>query len=250
MRTPLFDPQQGKMQVVGLISGSGKSLVAVIEQQKNLEKQGYCPYEVVALFSDNPKSKAEEIGKQFQIPVIIRDIRAYCAERGVKITDKKVREAFDTGTVQALSPYQGHVALYAGYVWATTAPLVSAFIGVNVHPADLSVEKGGKRAYAGGNGVRDALAAGEKTVASTAHLVTTQVDGGPILMISRSIPVDWGKKSFEELEKECLGLLNQEARKLFPRVVRALAEGLFQRDEHGLLYYGDIPIPKGLREHT
>jgi DNA/RNA endonuclease G (NUC1) len=69
-------------------------------------------------------------------------------------------------------------------------------------------------------------------------------------MISRSIPVDWGKKSFEELEKECLNLLNQEARKLFPKVVMALAEGNFQRDENGLIYYRNIPIPKGYRENS
>jgi acetyltransferase len=238
------------MRVVGLISGSGKSLVTVIEQQLDSEKQSGSPYEVVAIFSDNPKSKAEEIGKQYRIPVVIRDISAYYSERGVKITDKKLREEFDTETVKALSPYKAHVALYAGYVWATTAPLVNAYIGINVHPADLSIEKDGKRAYSGAYGVKDAFTAGEKTVASTAHLVTTLVDGGPILMISRSIPVDWGKKSFEELEKECLNLLNQEARKLFPKVVMALAEGNFQRDENGLIYYRNIPIPKGYRENS
>jgi phosphoribosylglycinamide formyltransferase-1 len=250
MRKPVFDPRQGKMRIVGLMSGSGKSLITVIEQQKNLEKQGHFPYEVVAIFSDNPRSKAEEIGRQFDIPVIIRDIQAYYSKRGTKITDKKVREEFDTEAVEALARYSAHVALYTGYTWATTYPLVNAFIGVNAHPADLSIEKDGKRAYAGANGVRAVLAAGEKTVACTTHLVTTQVDGGPILMISRSIPVGWGTKSFEELEKECLGLLKEEAHRLFPKVTKALAEGLFQRDEKGLLYYGDIPIPRGLRENS
>jgi folate-dependent phosphoribosylglycinamide formyltransferase PurN len=128
--------------------------------------------------------------------------------------------------------------------------LVNAFIGVNAHPADLSIEEDGKRAYAGANGVSAALVAGEKTVVSTMHLVTTQVDGGPILMISRSIPVDWGTKSFQELEKECLGLLKEEPCKLFPKVTKALAEGLFQRDEKGLLNYGDIQIPQGLRDNS
>jgi folate-dependent phosphoribosylglycinamide formyltransferase PurN len=248
MRVPLYDPSKGKMRVVGLISGSGKSLLTVIEQQRQLDQSQGSPYEVVAIFTDNPKSKAREIGEQFGIPTIVHDIRAFYGERGAKITDKSVRRAFDLETLEALAPYKAHVALYAGYVWATTAPLVDAFLGVNVHPADLSIEKEGKRSYAGANGVRDALRAGEKTVASTAHLVTTQVDGGPILMISKPIAVDWGKKSLEELEKECLTLLNAEARRLFPKVVKALAEGHFERDEKGLLYYQGIPIPKGYRD--
>jgi hypothetical protein len=36
-------------------------------------------------------------------------------------------------------------------------------------------------------------------------------------------------------------------RKLFPRVVKDMAEGTYRRDEKGLLYYGDTPIPKGVR---
>ena len=236
------------MRVVGLVSGSGKSLLTVIEQQKELDESKGSPYEVVAIFTDSPKSKAREIGEQFGIPVILHDIRAFYAERGAKITDMTVRQAFDLETVKALARYKAHVALYAGYVWATTAPLVNTFLGINVHPADLSIEKGGKRAYAGAHGVREALMAGEKTVASTAHLVTTQVDGGPILMISKPIAVDRGRKSLEELEKECLNLLNGEARRLFPKVVRAVAEGHFERDEDGLLYYQGLPIPKGYRE--
>lgn len=248
MLAPIYDPKKGRMRVVGLMSGSGKSLLTVIEQQIELNKKGDCPYEVVAIFSDNPKSKAEEIGKNYNIPVIIRDIRAFYLEHKTKITDKKLREKYDLETIKALSPFEADVAIYTGYVWVATAPLVNAYIGVNIHPADLSIEKGGKRAYAGAHGVRDALLAGEKFLASTAHLVTTEVDGGPILMISKSIPVIRGDKKFEELEKEYLNLLNQEARKLFPEVVLALAMGDFQKDEDGLIYYKNKPIPKGYRK--
>ncbi|MGQ9648057.1 MAG: phosphoribosylglycinamide formyltransferase [Thermodesulfobacteriota bacterium] len=248
MRAHLYSPKKGKMRVVGLASGSGKSLLTVIEQQKELDASKGSPYEVVAIFTDNPKSKAREIGEQFDIPVILHDIRAFYAERGAKITDMTVRQTFDLETVKALAPYNAHVALYAGYVWAATAPLVNAFLGINVHPADLSIENDGKRAYAGAHGVRDALLAGEKMLASTAHLVTTEIDGGPILMISKPIAVDWGKRSLEELEKECLNLLNREARRLFPKVVKAVAEGDFEIDEDGLLYYMGLPIPKGYRE--
>jgi hypothetical protein len=36
-------------------------------------------------------------------------------------------------------------------------------------------------------------------------------------------------------------------RKLFARVVKDIAEGIHRRDDNGLLYYGDTPIPKGVR---
>ena len=58
MNKPLYDPQKGKMRVAGLVSGSGKGLLAIIERQKQLETKGDCNFEVVGLFSDNPKSKA------------------------------------------------------------------------------------------------------------------------------------------------------------------------------------------------
>jgi len=67
-------------------------------------------------------------------------------QRGIRQRDYK--------TFRAVKP---DFLAYAGYVWATTAPIVNAYIGVNAHPADLSIEKDGRRAYAGANGVRDAL---------------------------------------------------------------------------------------------
>jgi hypothetical protein len=53
--------------------------------------------------------------------------------------------------------------------------------------------------------------------------------------------------SLDEASREYLKLLNQKMRKLFPRVIKDIAEGTFKRDESGALYYGDRPIPKGYR---
>ena len=127
-------------------------------------------------------------------------------------------------------------------------PFVNAYIGVNAHPADLSIEKDGRRAYAGANGVRDALLGGESEVRSSLHLVTTQVDGGPILLISEPVPVDKNLGlSLEEASRFYLKPLNDMTRKLFPRVVKDIAEGTYRRDDKGLLYSGETPIPKGVR---
>jgi folate-dependent phosphoribosylglycinamide formyltransferase PurN len=188
------------------------------------------------------------MGKEFNVPVFVNDIRAFYEKRGKKITDKQVREEYDQETIKLFDPVKPDFLAYAGYVWATTAPIVKAYIGVNAHPADLSIEKDGRRAYAGANGVKDALLGGESEVRSSLHLVTTQVDGGPILLISEPVPVDKNSGlSLEEASRFYLKPLNDMTRKLFPRVVKDIAEGTYRRDDKGLLYYRDTPIPKGVR---
>jgi folate-dependent phosphoribosylglycinamide formyltransferase PurN len=248
MLKPIYDSTKGKMRVAGLVSGSGSSFRTIIEQQIGMEAIGLCPYEVVGILTDNPKSKTFELGKEFNVPVFLNDIRAYYEKRRKKITDKQVREEYDKETVRLFEPVRPDFLAYAGYVWATTSPLVNAYIGVNAHPADLSIEKDGRRAYAGANGVRDALMGGENEVRSTLHLVTTQVDGGPILLISDPVQVDKSSgMSLEDASRFYLRPLNEKIRKLFPRVVKDIAEGTYRQDEKGLLYYGDVPIPKGYR---
>jgi len=248
MLKPIYDSTKGKMRVAGLVSGSGSSFRTIIEQQIQMQAKGECPYEVVAIFSDNPKCKGLDMGKEFKVPVFVNDIRAFYEKRGKKITDKQVREEYDRETIHLLAPVKPDFLAYAGYVWATTAPIVNAYIGVNAHPADLSIEKDGRRAYAGANGVKDALLGGESEVRSSLHLVTTQVDGGPILLISEPVAVDKNSgMSLEEASRFYLKPLNDMTRKLFPRVVKDIAEGTYRRDDKGLVYYRDTPIPKGLR---
>jgi folate-dependent phosphoribosylglycinamide formyltransferase PurN len=248
MLKPIYDSTKGKMRVAALATGSGTSFRTVIEQQIEMLAKGGCPYVAVAIFTDNPKSKVFDIGKEFDIPVFLNDIRAFYEKRGKKITDRQVREEYDREMVRLLEPFKPDFLAYAGYVWATTAPLVSAFTGINGHPADLSIVRGGKRAYAGANGVRDALAAGESELRCTLHLVTTEIDHGPILMISEPVKVERGPDfSIDQASREYLKLLNQKTRKLFPRVIKDIAEGTFKRDERGALYYGDKPIPNGYR---
>jgi len=66
----------------------------------------------------------------------------------------------------------------------------------------------------------------------------------PLLLFASTIP-KYQRKLSHSLD-ECKAL-NDMTRKLFPRVVNDIAEGTYRRDEKGLLYYGDTPIPKGVR---
>jgi len=248
MLTSLYDPRNGRMKIAALVSGSGVSLLGILEQQKEMEKRGNAPYEVVAIFTENPASKAEELSRHYNLPVFTNDIKKFYATRGAKLSDLKVREEFDRETVALLGRQRPDVLAYAGYVWVTTKPLVEAFLGLNFHPADLSIEERGKRKYAGAHGVRDALMAGEKELAATLHIATTEVDCGPILLISHPIIVERKEgDDLEEVSRHYLKLLNKEKGPLFARAAKDLAEGTFRRDEKGVLYYGENPIPHGFK---
>lgn len=248
MKKPLFDFKSDKLRVAGLISGSGKSLLSIIDRQKELETDSKCRFEVVGLFSDNPNSQAEKIAVDHHLPFYINDIRAFYDARNKKISDRKTRQEYDQMTVDFLTPLKPDIVLYAGYVWATTQTLLDRFDCVNCHPADLSVEKEGQRLYAGANGVRDALLAGETRLYSSFHQVTSKVDHGPILLISKPVTVeDDSGLDLDSRSIKYLRRLNEKSRQLCAIGIEKIANQALTIDEKGSLYHEDEPIPKGFR---
>ncbi|MBU4502489.1 MAG: formyl transferase [Nanoarchaeota archaeon] len=252
---PLYNSVQGQMRVVGLMSGSGSNLVKILEFEKQLEQErGNSPYKISVIFSDTYDSNAAKIGKDFDLPVVIRDLKGYYAKRGKPRTDMKVREEFDMETVKALEHYDISVAAYTGYMSIATKPLIDAYLGINVHPADLSIfDKDGKRKYTGDHAVRDAILSGEKTIASTIHIIEEEVDYGKILMISKPIKVKLPrifkpkKRLSKKLEKQNQGLLKKNGDWIiFPRTLLYLAEGRYTGDFLNI-YFDGKPIPEGIK---
>ncbi|MCX8011624.1 MAG: formyltransferase family protein [Desulfobacterota bacterium] len=256
MIIPLHNPAEGPLRIAGLMSGSGTNIRKILEYQKLLEKkEGEAPFKIVVLFSDTWNSNATKIGQEYDLPVITRDIGGFYARRGRKRSDLSIRSEFDSETVKYLSPFRVKVGVFGGYMSIVTAPLIKAFLGINVHPADLSIEEGGKRKFTGEHAVRDAIRSGEKTIASSTHIVEEAVDQGPILMISPPLPVilkeEWDLSHPEHLKEA--ETLNQERLKekgdwvIFPKTIEYIACGRFGKDEKGNLYFDNQPIPRGLR---
>ncbi len=253
---PFHDPQDGQLRVVGLMSGSGTNLLKLLEHQGALERErGESPYSIVALFSDNADSRAVHIGRKYDLPVVIRDIGAYYARRGRPRSDMKLRERYDVETIKALAFFEAKVAAYGGYMSIASEKLTSAFVGVNVHPADLGIVENGRRKFTGDHAVRDAILAGETTLASTTHIIEPVVDGGRLLAISRPIPVQV-PDDFDPSDKKRLDEIsdaNQERLKeegdwvVFPRTIEYLADGRLGYDENGVIHFDGEPIPDGLR---
>lgn len=159
-----------------------------------------------------------------------------------------VRQEFDQQTIDFLKTLKPDFVVYAGYVWTATQLLVDAFLSLNCHPADLSVEVCGKRSYAGAHGVRDALLAGETKLYSSFHLVSPVVDHGPLLLISEPVIVeddqdlDLRSKSIKYLR-----LLNEKSRRLCALGIEKISQGAFTIDSKDQISYLGEPIPKGHR---
>ena len=74
----LYHPESGRMRIAGFISGGGSNLVKIIEHGIQIEsEEGRSPYQVVVIFSENPESNAEKIGKEFGIPVVVKDLSEF-----------------------------------------------------------------------------------------------------------------------------------------------------------------------------
>lgn len=249
MLMPIHSPAKGRMRVIGYASGSGNTLWKAYELQKDMEKKtGSCPFEIVGVFTDNPAASCVSVAEQFSIPVTAMDIRAFYKEREKPLRDREVRKEYDHLALEALEAYHADVILLAGYVWATTDAVLDRYLVINVHPADLSIVKDGRRAYAGANGVGDALKANEPYIASSSHVATKELDAGPLLIISEKIPVDYTLHEDDETRmRYYLKLVNNQSRLVGARTLLEVASGCFAVDENNRLHHQGKLAPTGLR---
>jgi folate-dependent phosphoribosylglycinamide formyltransferase PurN len=256
MLEALHDPSTGPLRIVGLMSGSGSNLRRILERQRGLAaERGRSPFEVVAIFSDAWNSKAPELGRDFDLPVVVRDIAAFYATRNAPRRDLTLRAEFDRATVAALRPFDARAAAYAGYMSVATAPLIEAFLGVNVHPADLGIEVDGRRRFTGDHAVRDAILAGQTELRSTTHIIEPVVDGGRLLVVSPPVAVRLppGAALADQAAVKRLAAEHQERLKeagdwvVFPRTLEWLADGRIAADGSGALHFDGRPIPRGVR---
>jgi phosphoribosylglycinamide formyltransferase 1 len=103
-----------------------------------------------------------------------------------------VRSEFDAITAETLQQFDVDVVVLLGYLYILTAPMLEAFEGriLNLHDADLTLlGSDGRRRYPGLHATRDAILAGERETRSTLHVVTAEVDAGPILAVSDAFEV-------------------------------------------------------------
>ena len=165
---PAIIPTRMK-NIVILISGGGSNMSAIVETSLVERWETRLGAKVAAVISN----RADAAGLEFA-----------CA-RGIatEVLDHKAfgsREAFDDALMKIIDRYDAPEApalvVLAGFMRILTPALVQHYAGrlVNIHPSLLP-------AFAGLHTHQRALDAGCKFVGATVHLVTAELDHGPIL---------------------------------------------------------------------
>ncbi len=126
------------------------------------------------------------------IPVAVRPLRQFNAERGLSLRNLNARREYDEETVDILNNFRADYVVLLGYNYIVTEPLVDAFPQrlIAFHDGDLLLhdEEGGRR-YAGPHAVREAIFAGEPETRTSAYFATRDVGAGPLLLVSAAYRV-------------------------------------------------------------
>jgi len=151
-------PERAKVAV--LISGSGTNMAALLYASREQS----CPYEIVLVASNNPEAGGLKLAAA-------EGVRTFCLpHKGMD------RHDHDMAMDAAIRASGAQFVALAGYMRILTAQFVSGWEGrmVNIHPSLLPK-------YKGLHTHERALEAGDSHGGCTVHLVTAELDDGPVL---------------------------------------------------------------------
>jgi phosphoribosylglycinamide formyltransferase-1 len=188
-----------KLKVGVLISGRGSNLAALIEAARAADY----PAEITCVVSNKADAPGLGIATAAGIPTAL-----------VSHRDHPDRESFDRAVSTELERHGVGLVVLAGFmrIFSPWFPARWADRLINIHPSLLP-------AFKGMHVQRQALDAGVRVSGCTAHLVTPDLDSGPIIA-QAAVPVLAGDTE----ETLSARILRQEHR-LYPLVVRWFAEG-------------------------
>ena len=160
MRPPAA-PRTGMKRLAILISGRGSNMAAILDAVRG----GEIAASVVVVISNRPAAPGLALAGERGVSTIVVDHTAFA--------DRAAFERALSGAVDSLSP---DLIVLAGFMRVLGADFVARYRGrmLNIHPSLLP-------AYPGLNTHRQALADGVKVHGCTVHLVTQDVDHGPIV---------------------------------------------------------------------
>ena len=186
-------------RIVILISGRGSNMEAIVQR---CAAEGW-PAEVAAVVSNRADAKGLQFAAAHGIATAVVDHKAYAA-----------REEFDAALAASIDAFEPDLVVLAGFMRILGARFVQRYEGrmLNVHPSLLP-------AFPGLHTHQRALDAGCKAVGATVHLVTPELDHGPIVMQS-VVPVRPGDDE-DTLSARVLATEHV----IYPQSVRWFVEG-------------------------
>jgi phosphoribosylglycinamide formyltransferase-1 len=182
-----------------LISGRGSNLQALIDAicEQRLDAR------IAIVIANRPDAGGIERARAARIETLVLDHRQYGS-----------RDDYDRALAGELRARGVRVVCLAGFMRLVGAPLLDAFPNaiLNIHPSLLP-------AFPGVDAQRQALAHGVKVTGATVHLVTPELDGGPIVMQAPVIVRD--DDTVDSLSARIL----IEEHRIYPEAVRLVLDG-------------------------
>jgi phosphoribosylglycinamide formyltransferase-1 len=187
-----------------LISGRGSNLQALIDAVRD----GRLQATIAVVISNRADAAGLERARTAGIEALCIDHREF-----------RSRDQHDQAVARELRARHVGLVCLAGYMRLVGAPLLTAFPNavLNIHPSLLP-------AFPGVDAQRQALAHGVKVSGVTVHLVTQDLDGGPIVT-QRTVPVLDGDTA-DTLSARIL----IEEHRAYPEAVQVVLDGGWRVD--------------------
>jgi phosphoribosylglycinamide formyltransferase 1 len=182
-----------------LISGRGSNLQALIDAIAD----GRLDAAIAVVISNRADAAGLERARAVGIEAICLPHRSFAA-----------RDDYDRAVVKELQARDVGLVCLAGFMRLVGAPLIDAFPNriLNIHPSLLP-------AFPGLDAQKQAIEHGVTVSGVTVHLVTADLDGGPIIA-QRAVPVMPG----DTAETLAARILEQEHR-VYPEAVQMILDG-------------------------
>ena len=183
-----------------LISGRGSNLQSIIDavEERRLDAR------IAVVISNRADAAGLERARNHRSPTVCIDHR-----------DFATRSDFDRAVVAELRAHDVGLVCLAGFMRLLGAPMLDAFPKaiLNIHPSLLP-------AFPGVDAQRQALEHGVKVSGVTVHLVTPELDGGPII-VQRPVPVH----DDDTVDTLSARILVEEHRAYIDAITLVLSEG-------------------------
>lgn len=184
----------GEPPTVGVLaSGSGSNFETIVEHVD----EGRLSVEIAGLVCNNPGAGCLDRAERLGVDSHVIDHREF-----------EAREPFDAAVVEQLQTLEVEWVVMAGWMRIVTRSFIEAYRDriINLHPSLLP-------AFRGAHAVEDALEAGVKITGCSVHIVTEEVDAGP-LVAQAAVPVHAGDDSDTLHER-----IHDAEHWLFPRAI-------------------------------
>lgn len=161
-------------------SGNGSNFEAIL----GAIRRRTLTAEVAVMVCDNPKAYAIHRAARHGVPVAVVSPKLFPSRR-----------SHEELIVRILRTQGVELIVLAGYMRILTPYFIRAFKGriLNIHPSLLP-------AFKGAHAIRDAFEAGVKETGATVHVVTQELDSGPVIA-QKKIKVG-PRETLESLEKK------------------------------------------------